>query len=109
MERLYSHQDFVVALPLLNGSTGPGGVLISQERPMRSLRTIDLPEGQLLPVAGGSFVENPHTGAEPYDNLGAWARAHFNVGQAQYRWSTQDYSPADGIALIGQLAEAGLH
>jgi|SRR5690625_2835431 len=109
MERLYSHQDFVVALPLLNGSTGPDGVLISQERPMRSLRTIDLPEGQLLQVAGGSFVENPNTGAEPYDNLEAWAREHFNVGEAQYRWTTQDYSTADGIPLIGQLAEDGLY
>jgi glycine/D-amino acid oxidase-like deaminating enzyme/nitrite reductase/ring-hydroxylating ferredoxin subunit len=108
-ERLYCHQGFVLALPLLNGSTGPGGVLISHERPMRSLRTIERPEGKLLQVAGGSFVENPNTGAEPYDDLEAWAREHFDVGEAEYRWTTQDYSTADGIPLIGQLAEDGLY
>lgn len=108
-ERLYCHQGFVVALPLRNGATGPEGVLISYERPMRSIRTIERPEGQLLQVAGGSYVENPNAGAEPYDDLEAWARQHFDVGAAQFRWTTQDYSTADSIPLIGSLADEGLY
>src|SRR5690625_2443153 len=98
-DRMYCHQGFVVALPLLSGAQARGGVLISHERPMRSIRTIELPAGQLLQVAGGSYVENPNTGAEPYDDLESWAREHFEVGEAQYRWTTQDYSTADGIPL----------
>ena len=106
---MYCHQGFVVALPLLRGATGPGGVLISYERPMRSIRTIKRAEGQLLQVGGGSYVEDPNTGAEPYDDLETWAREHFNVGEVEYRWTTQDYSTADGIPLIGSLADDGLY
>ncbi len=108
-DQLYCHQGFVVALPLFSQTTDPGGVLISYERPMRSLRAIERPEGRLLQVAGGAFVNNPNTGAEPYDDLEAWAREHFDVGEAEYRWTTQDYSTADGIPLIGPLAEDGLY
>lgn len=104
-DRLYCHQGFVVALPLLSGATAPEGVLISYERPMRSIRTIERPEGRLVQVAGGAYVENPNTGDEPYDDLEAWAREHFDVGEAQYRWSTQDYSAADSIPVIGPLAD----
>ena len=108
-ERMYCHQGFVVALPLRNGATGPAGVLISYERPMRSMRTIEHAEGQLLQVAGGSYVEDPNSGAEPYDDLEAWAREHFDVGEAEYRWTTQDYSTADAIPLIGSLDDNGLY
>jgi len=38
-------------------------------------------------------VENPNTGAEPYDDLEAWAREHFEIGEAQYRWTRQNCSP----------------
>lgn len=108
-EQMYCHQGFVVALPLLGGDTGVGGVLISYERPMRSIRTVERREDRLLQVAGGSYVENPNTGAEPYDDLEVWARERFDVGEAQYRWTTQDYSTADGIPLIGPLADDGLY
>jgi|SRR5690625_188487 len=36
-------------------------------------------------------------------------REHFNVGEAEYRWTTQDYSTADGIPLIGALDDNGLY
>ena len=108
-DRMYCHQGFVVALPFLDEATAPDGVLISYERPMRSIRTIEHPQGRLLQVAGGAYVEDPNTGAEPYDDLEAWAREHFDVGAAEYRWTTQDYSTADGIPMIGSLADDGLY
>lgn len=108
-ERLYCHQGFVVALPLLSEGTAPDGVLISYERPMRSIRTIERPEGRMVQVGGGSYVENPNAGAEPYDDLETWARENFDVGEAEYRWTTQDYSTADRIPRIGALAEDGLY
>jgi glycine/D-amino acid oxidase-like deaminating enzyme/nitrite reductase/ring-hydroxylating ferredoxin subunit len=108
-ERMYCHQGFVVAMPLRNEETGPEGVLISHDRPMRSMRVIDRPEGSMLLVTGGAYVENPNIGAEPYDDLEAWARENFDVGEAEYRWTTQDYSTADGIPLIGALDDNGLY
>lgn len=108
-ERMYCHQGFVVAMPLRNGQTGPEGVLVSYDRPMRSVRVIERPEGPLLQVTGGAYVENPNIGDEPYDDLEAWAREHFDVGETEYRWTTQDYSTADGIPMIGSLANNGLY
>ncbi|GAA4115669.1 FAD-dependent oxidoreductase [Enteractinococcus coprophilus] len=108
-EQMYCHQGFVVAMPLGNGQTIPEGVLISYDRPMRSVRVIERPEGPLLQVTGGAYVENPNIGDEPYDDLEGWAREHFDVGEAEYRWTTQDYSTADGLPLIGSLADDGLY
>ena len=108
-EQIYCHQGFVVAMPLRNEQIAPEGVLISYDRPMRSVRVIERPEGPLLQVTGGAYVENPNLGDEPYDDLEAWAREHFDVGEAEYRWTTQDYSTADGIPLIGSLADDGLY
>lgn len=106
-EHLYCHQGFAVALPL--HGEGPDGVLISYERPMRSLRTIGHDGGRLLEVGGGAYVQDPSSGATPYDDLEAWAEEHFDVGAAEYRWSTQDYSTPDGVPLIGALDQRGLY
>lgn len=105
-DHLYCHQGFVVALPLQG--EGPDGVLISCDRPMHSIRTIKDPSGRLLLVGGASYVENPNDGDTPYDDLEAWGREHFGAGEAAYRWTTQDYSTADGVPLIGALDDKGL-
>lgn len=105
--RFYCHQGFAVALPLRG--QGPDGVFITHERPMRSIRTIARPEGRLLEVGGASYVENPNDGDTPYDDLEAWAREHFDVGPAEYCWTTQDNSTADGVPLIGALDDNGLY
>ncbi len=106
--KLYCHQGFAVALELrdenaLIGADGRGGVLISHDRPMRSVRTIRRDEGRLLQVGGASYVADPNAGDTPYDDLEAWAREHFDVGAALHRWTTQDYSTSDGVPLIGAL------
>lgn len=105
-EHLYCHQGFAVAMPLRGD--GPDGVLISYERPMRSVRTIKHGSGRLLEVGGGAYVEDPNEGASPYDDLEVWARRYFDADAAQYRWTTQDYSTFDGVPLIGALQD-GLH
>lgn len=102
-DSFYCHQGFAVALPLRG--EGPGGVLITHERPMRSMRTIADPDGRMLQVGGAAWVADPNAGDTPYDDLEAWAREHFDVGPAAYRWTTQDNSTADGVPLIGALED----
>ncbi|MBC7644425.1 MAG: FAD-dependent oxidoreductase, partial [Thermoleophilia bacterium] len=49
------------------------------------------------------------TGHQPWDDLDEWGREAFaaqGACAATYRWTTQDYSSADGLPLIGRL-EAG--
>lgn len=107
-DHLYCHQGFAVAMPL-NSGNGPDGVLISAERPMRSIRTIKRPEGRMLEVGGAAYVADPSSGSSPYDDLEGWAREHFDCGAAEYRWTTQDYSTADGLPLIGALEQDGMY
>lgn len=106
-DSFYCHQGFAVALPLRG--EGPGGVLITHERPMRSMRTIAGDGGPLLQVGGAAYVKDPNHGDTPYDDLEAWAREHFDVGEATHRWTTQDNSTADGVPLIGALDDKGLY
>jgi glycine/D-amino acid oxidase-like deaminating enzyme/nitrite reductase/ring-hydroxylating ferredoxin subunit len=79
----------------------PEDMYISVDSPTRSLRTA----GRHLIVGGeGHKVGDDHDTAEHYANLEAWAREHFAVRQVAYRWSAQDWSPADGIPYIGRMA-----
>ncbi len=106
-ERLYCHQGYAVAMPLTG--EGPDGVLISHDRPMRSIRTIRDGERRLLQVGGGAFVHDSNSGATPFDDLEEWAREHFDAGPAEYRWSTQDNSTVDRVPMIGALEEPNLY
>ena len=106
-ERLYCHQGYAVAMPLTG--EGPDGVLISHDRPMRSIRTILDGDRRLLQVGGGAFVHDSNSGASPFDDLEEWAREHFDVGPAEYRWSTQDNSTTDRVPMIGALEKPNLY
>ena len=82
----------------------PEGMFISAEGPTRSLRGAPRPGGELLLVGGeGHKVgHESHTGAR-YRALEDFAREHFDVESVEYRWSTQDPVPADGMPLVGPL------
>lgn len=51
--------------------------------------------------------EDHETGSEEatpgrFGALEEWARSHFDVESFEYRWSAQDFIPADGIPYIGR-------
>jgi Rieske Fe-S protein len=81
-------------------------MFINADRPMRSLRTINTPDGKLLQVGGSAYVNVPSSGATPWDDLTAWGRQNFDTtgtGAAPFAWTTQDYSSADGLPIIGRI------
>ena len=53
----------------------------------------------------GGEGHKPGTGdsRRSYEQLAAFARAHFEVEEIAYRWATQDYVPADGMPYVGRL------
>ena len=82
----------------------PDGMFISAGGPTRSIRAQPVDGEELLLVGG----EGHHAGAreaqpERYRKLAAFAREHWRVQSIAHRWSTQDYSPADGVPYIGPL------
>lgn len=62
-------------------------------------------EGGRYLIIGGQAHK---TGQEPdtparYAAIERWAREHFGVGRAAYRWSAEDYMPVDGLPYVGKL------
>jgi glycine/D-amino acid oxidase-like deaminating enzyme/nitrite reductase/ring-hydroxylating ferredoxin subunit len=55
-------------------------------------------------IVVGEDHETGTTDAEParYGALEDWARSNFDVESFEYRWSAQDFIPADGMPYIGR-------
>jgi Rieske Fe-S protein len=78
---------------------------LSADSPIRSLRSFTNREGSYLLVGGESHKvgQDENTNVR-YARLEAWARDHFNVRSVDYKWSAQDYMPADDVPYIGKLS-----
>lgn len=104
---IYCHQGYAIAVPV-DQDPVPSGMYINADRPMRSLRSIPTKDGKrLLQVGGSAWVADPASGATPWDDLESWAAEQFGAGPAHWRWTTQDYSSADGVPLIGSVEPDG--
>jgi glycine/D-amino acid oxidase-like deaminating enzyme/nitrite reductase/ring-hydroxylating ferredoxin subunit len=82
----------------------PDGMFISCSAPTRSIRSHPFAEEELLIIGGeGHKVGQGGRTAPRYRALEAFAREHFGVRSLEYRWSTQDNMPADGVPFVGKL------
>jgi glycine/D-amino acid oxidase-like deaminating enzyme/nitrite reductase/ring-hydroxylating ferredoxin subunit len=82
----------------------PEGMYLGVGEVTRSVRPHWLGEEGFLIVGGeGHKVgEDPDT-RKRYETLEAWGRAQFPVRSIDYRWSAQDYMPADNVPYIGLM------
>lgn len=83
------------------------GMFISAGQPTRSIRSHPIPEGELVIIVG----ENHKTGQgvselEHYSRLEEFAKRHYQASSIEYRWSTQDNIPHDGVPYIGKASGA---
>ena len=86
------------------------GMYLNVESPTRSLRP-HVEDGHSFLLVGG---EGHAVGAHPdtrrrYAALESWAGQRFPGAQVQYRWSAQDYLPADHVPFIGPLDTSAHH
>ena len=97
-------RSYAVATPV--DDPEPWGMFLSVETPHRSLRPHKLQNGRSYLIIEG---EEHRTGADTaadqhFVALEDWARENIpGVSSFDYRWSAQDYFPADGIPFVGQL------
>lgn len=82
-----------------------GGMYISYEEPVRSIRTQPLEDQEQLLIIGG---EHHKTGdddheQEHYRSLIHYAEDTFKAVEIPYRWSAQDYTAMNEIPLIGHI------
>jgi glycine/D-amino acid oxidase-like deaminating enzyme/nitrite reductase/ring-hydroxylating ferredoxin subunit len=91
------------ALAVTLAGPAPPGMYLSADAATRSVRPLVAGSHQAV-LAG----EEHKTGHGPdtsrhYQALEAWARERFPIRSVDYRWSAQDYLPADNVPYIGRL------
>ena len=87
----------------------PWGMFLSVEMPHRSIRPHEPDTGEAYLVIEGDEHRTGEdvTSDEHFGALEDWARSHIpELKEFQYRWSAQDYMPADGIPYVGRLAHS---
>lgn len=68
-------------------------------------RTSPDPQGQLLIVSGLHHKEGEHADLrEYYRQMEEHIRAHFDVSEIAFYWSSQDYKTLDGVPYIGRIS-----
>ena len=83
----------------------PEGTFISADEPLRSILPHRAGDRNLLLVGGeGHRASDTVDAGERYRRLEAWARERFPVASLEYRWSTQDAIPIDGVPYIGRMS-----
>jgi Rieske Fe-S protein len=101
--RLYAERSYGLAVKSPIKVTG--GMYISYENPVRSVRTQPLNEEQQLLIISGEHHKTGHDyyEKEHYTNLIKFAEETFSATDVPYRWSAQDYTAMNEIPYIGHI------
>ncbi|WP_276352574.1 FAD-dependent oxidoreductase [Cohnella caldifontis] len=99
--RMYVERSY--ALGISRTKEYPGGMYLSADDPVRSIRSVSY-NGEDLLIIGG---ERHKTGQgictfKHYEALEAFARETFGPAEIRYRWSAQDYTTLDKIPYVGR-------
>jgi glycine/D-amino acid oxidase-like deaminating enzyme/nitrite reductase/ring-hydroxylating ferredoxin subunit len=99
--RVHPSRSYVLAARIAGPL--PQGMYLSTERRAHSIRVHPVEDGELLIVGGESHKTGQSDSSERYRMLEAFARERFAVQSIDYRWSSQDNMPADGVPYVGRL------
>lgn len=99
------HADRSYVLGIQSKVHYPGGMYISAEDPVRSVRSVDMPDGGKLLLIGG---QGHKTGQgvctiRHYEELEQYSEQYFQPERIAYRWSAQDLVTDDKLPYIGHL------
>lgn len=90
--KLYQHRSYCLAL---EGASPLAGMYVDENRSGLSFRTY----GDYLILGGGGHRTGKPGGG--WDELKAFAKAHYPQAKIKYRWAAQDCITLDGIPYIG--------
>jgi glycine/D-amino acid oxidase-like deaminating enzyme/nitrite reductase/ring-hydroxylating ferredoxin subunit len=83
----------------------PAAMYLSAGSSSRSYRDVPTDDDTARFLVGGNGHTVGRTGSEhlKLDDLRAWTQEHFPGAVETHAWSAQDYSPYDGLPLVGAL------
>jgi Rieske Fe-S protein len=95
-------RSYVVAVRL--AEQPPQGMYYRASEPYFSIREHPAADGPVVLIGGESHkTGSGGSTADRYRRLLRAARRQFEVEAVEYRWSTQDYVPFDGVPFVGQV------
>ena len=101
--RAFPYRHMCIAAPV-DKARVPSGMFISADQPTRSFRSAPwTTTRRLMLFIGEAFPTGHAEAAERLRDLEAFAREHFGVTDAPYRWGNQDYYAADRIPYVGPI------
>src|SRR4051794_7992462 len=108
--RMHPERSYGLGLYLKRGAKAPQGMYLSTESPSHTVRSHPTARGgastKEMVITGGESHKTGQGGdtAARVARLERWTRERFDVESIEYRWSTQDNMPVDGVPFIGRLA-----
>jgi Rieske Fe-S protein len=100
--RMATKRSYAIAVRT-KAAQRPQGMYISTDEPSHSIRSAPAPGGELVIIGGEGHKTGQADTEERYRRLEAWARERFDVRSIEYRWSSQDNIPADGLPYVGAI------
>jgi len=91
------------ALAVSLAEPAPPGMYLSADAATRSVRPLVSGGNQAVLAGEEHKVGHGRDTHTYYQALEGWARDRFPVRSVDYRWSAQDYMPADNVPYIGRL------
>jgi glycine/D-amino acid oxidase-like deaminating enzyme/nitrite reductase/ring-hydroxylating ferredoxin subunit len=82
----------------------PSGIFWGTGIERLSVRNVDAGEESFFVCVGEEHKTGQQDTYVSMDRLESAAQARFNIGEVAFRWSAQNYSPADGLPYIGRDA-----
>src|SRR3954453_7923679 len=103
--RMHPERSYGLGLYLKRGAKAPQGMYLSTESPSHTVRSHPTARGEMV-IAGGESHKTGQGGdtAARVARVERWGGERFDVASIEYRWSTQDNMPVDGVPFIGRLA-----
>ena len=100
-----AHAERSYCIAVVAPELQPDGMFISTgDGPTRSIRSHPSGAGELLIIGGEGHKSGQGGDTEArYERLAAFAREHFAARSLEYRWSSQDLMPADGLPYVGPV------
>ena len=101
--RCAPYRSYAMAVKL-EDENYPEGLAYDMYDPYHYYRT-QIVDGEKYLIAGGEDHKTAHeeNTSMCFDRLEAYIRKYFKISEVSFRWSSQYFEPADGIAYIGHL------
>jgi glycine/D-amino acid oxidase-like deaminating enzyme/Rieske Fe-S protein len=103
------YREYGIAGPLAEGGP-PEGIFWTMEEPSHSMRSHEQNGSRSLIVIGEKHKTGQHSHDEYFQRVESFAYRRFGLERIDYRWSAQNYRPADDLPFIGRtLASEDVH